>query len=116
MITAQSPELDRPPSPRSPAACADGTGRLTERFFSDDIDDIAFAKRLCVTCPVMTECLQGAIDRDEQWGVWGGQLLVRGKVVMSKRRRGRPPKEARAEDQLPIIEIPEHLISELRIA
>ena len=32
----------------------------TQLFFSDDIDDIAEAKRVCAGCPVMAECLEGA--------------------------------------------------------
>ena len=30
------------------------------------------AKLLCEGCPVMTECLQYALDNREPWGVWGG--------------------------------------------
>jgi WhiB family redox-sensing transcriptional regulator len=61
-------------------------------------------------------CLEGAIDRSEQWGVWGGQLFVSGKVVMSKRRRGRPPKVARPGDRLPHVPVPEHLAARLQMA
>jgi WhiB family redox-sensing transcriptional regulator len=106
----------RPLSPRSPAACADGTGGLTARFFSDDLDDIAWSKRLCATCPVTAECLSGALDRKEQSGVWGGQLLVGGRVVVSKRRRGRPPHTPRPSDQLPQVPIAEHLQDRVRYA
>ncbi len=91
------------------AACA-GAGPETARlFFSDDIGEIAEAKRMCATCPVIVECLDTAIARNEQWGVWGGQLFVAGRIVMTKRRRGRPPKHPRPEDQLPQIPFPEHL-------
>ena len=78
-------------------------------FFSEELQDIAKAKQICALCPVMAECLEGALERREPWGVWGGQLLLNGKVLQSKRRRGRPPKVARPEDQLPDIPIPEHL-------
>ena len=44
--------------------------------------------------PVRHECLSGAIDRREPYGVWGGQLVVLGAVVARKRPRGRPRKEA----------------------
>ncbi|HKY15481.1 MAG TPA: WhiB family transcriptional regulator [Microthrixaceae bacterium] len=94
---------------RPRAACADGTGRLTRLFFSDELHEIAQAKRICATCPVMAECLEGALERHERWGVWGGQLFIGGKVVLTKRRRGRPPKTPRPEDQLPHVPIPEHL-------
>lgn len=30
------------------------------------------AKRICANCPVKTECLADAMERVEQWGVWGG--------------------------------------------
>ena len=52
------------------------------------------------------------------WGVWGGQLFLNGKILASKRRRGRPPKNPRPEDELPEVPIPEHLreVAVIRIA
>ena len=43
-------------------------------------------------CPVRIECLAGALNRGEPWGVWGGELFVHGTVVARKRPRGRPRK------------------------
>ncbi len=83
--------------PRSAAACNDGTGTLTALFFSEDLLDIARAKHLCSTCPLETSCLAEALERHEPWGVWGGELLVNGRVLAHKRRRGRPPKARPAE-------------------
>ena len=74
------------------ANCRDETGTLTELFFSDQIPDIIRAKQICSNCSVIDSCLQGAIDRREPWGVWGGQLFLNGKILAQKRRRGRPPK------------------------
>jgi len=74
------------------AACRDLTGGLVGLFFSEELHDIAQAKRICATCPVLASCLEGAIERREPWGVWGGQLFANGKVLANKRRRGRPPK------------------------
>ena len=71
-----------------------------EIFFSEDLGDIAAAKRVCADCPVLAQCLEAAIDRAEPWGVWGGQLFLNGKALASKRRRGRPPKIPRADEQL----------------
>jgi WhiB family transcriptional regulator, redox-sensing transcriptional regulator len=85
-------------------------------FFSEELQDIAAAKRICAECPVMAHCLQGAIERAEPAGVWGGQLFLNGRVLMVKRRRGRPPKHPRPEDQLPQIPVPEHLQELLRTA
>jgi WhiB family redox-sensing transcriptional regulator len=93
------------------ALCATGGAGLTALFFSEELQDIAAAKRLCADCPVLAPCLEGAMARREPWGVWGGQLFLNGKILASKRRRGRPPKVARPEDQLPDIPIPEHLRS-----
>jgi WhiB family redox-sensing transcriptional regulator len=83
--------------PDSAAACNDGTGTLTSLFFSEDLLDIARAKHLCSTCPVKDPCLDGALERKEPWGVWGGELFVNGRVLAHKRRRGRPPKARPAE-------------------
>lgn len=74
------------------ALCNDGSGSMTELFFSEQLDDIAAAKAFCAGCPVKDNCLDAALTRREPWGVWGGELFVHGKVVAQKRKRGRPPK------------------------
>jgi WhiB family redox-sensing transcriptional regulator len=65
-------------------------------FFAESPVDVERAKSLCVGCPVRCACLSGAIERREPWGVWGGELIVAGRVVARKRPRGRPPKSAAA--------------------
>lgn len=67
-----------------------------ELFFAESPADVELAKALCRTCPVRSECLAGALERREPWGVWGGELLVSGAVVARKRPRGRPPKRESA--------------------
>ena len=79
------------------ARCNDGTGSMTELFFSEQLDDIARAKAVCAGCPVADPCLEGAIDRREPWGVWGGQLFANGRILPFKRKRGRPPKNPQAQ-------------------
>jgi WhiB family transcriptional regulator, redox-sensing transcriptional regulator len=74
------------------ARCRDGAGTMTALFFSEQIDDIARAKAICVMCPMIEPCLEGALERREPWGVWGGQLFFNGKILAQKRKRGRPPK------------------------
>lgn len=64
----------------------------SELWFAESPADVEFAKSLCTACPFRAECLTGALDRREPWGVWGGQLLVQGAVVARKRPRGRPRK------------------------
>src|SRR5688572_16451943 len=77
------------------ARCADGQGTLTHLFFSDDEFDIARAKAICSRCRLAPTCLEGAVERGESYGVWGGELLIDGVIVAVKRGRGRPPKAPR---------------------
>lgn len=67
-----------------------------ELFFAETPQDVETAKGLCLGCPVRTECLAGAMERREPWGVWGGQLFLRGEVIPRKRPRGRPRKDVAA--------------------
>jgi len=63
-----------------------------ELFFAESPSDVEVAKALCLGCPVIAECLAGALERREPWGVWGGQLFLQGVVIPRKRPRGRPRK------------------------
>jgi WhiB family redox-sensing transcriptional regulator len=85
-------ELDR-----SRARCADGNGTLAPLFFSDHVIDIARAKAICRKCSLRERCLEGALERAEPWGVWGGELLSSGRIVAVKRPCGRPPTRPRPE-------------------
>ena len=64
-----------------------------ELWFAEQASGVERAKALCQQCPVRIQCLDGALDRGEPWGVWGGQVLVDGRVVAAKRGRGRPRKD-----------------------
>ena len=86
------------------AACRD---QPTADFYSDDVDDISAAKRVCLSCPVRRDCLDAAVANHEPCGVWGGHLFVAGRIVLQKRRRGRPPRQPRPGDSFPEIEVPE---------
>ena len=79
------------------ARCNDGTGNLVSLFFSEQLDDIARAKAFCGGCPVKEACFEAALVRREPYGVWGGRLFFKGKVLAVKRPRGRPPKNPRPE-------------------
>ncbi len=79
-------------APSSSALCGDGTGALVALFYSEQLDDIARAKAICVKCPARQSCFDGALVRREPYGVWGGQLFYKGRVLALKRPRGRPPK------------------------
>ena len=61
-----------------------------ELFFSEVDLAIAEAKSLCGGCPVRAQCLEGAVSRQEQARVWGGELFEDGRVIAKKRKAGRP--------------------------
>lgn len=61
-------------------------------WFAESPEDVEFAKALCGGCPIQKACLARALEREEPWGVWGGELILRGVVVPRKRPRGRPRK------------------------
>ncbi len=63
-----------------------------ELFFAEAPADVEAAKALCQGCRIRGACLSGALERREPWGVWGGELLLRGTIVPRKRPRGRPRK------------------------
>lgn len=98
------PESVRPGQPRSVSAGVTPTVVPTARsaelpctddpelFFAESPQDVETAKALCVGCAARMACLSGAIERREPWGVWGGELFLRGQIVPRKRPRGRPRK------------------------
>lgn len=59
-------------------------------WFAEHTDEIERAKALCLECPIRDLCLTAAIERREPWGVWGGEVFVKGTPVPAKRGRGRP--------------------------
>jgi WhiB family transcriptional regulator, redox-sensing transcriptional regulator len=66
-----------------------------ELFFAESPGDVETAKALCGECPARAGCLAGALERREPWGVWGGELFLRGAMVPRKRPRGSPRKTRR---------------------
>lgn len=67
-----------------------------ELWFAETPADVEFAKVMCQDCPVRAMCLEGALERREPWGVWGGELFLQGVVIPRKRPRGRPRKDEAA--------------------
>jgi WhiB family transcriptional regulator, redox-sensing transcriptional regulator len=103
--------FDDEPRGSSYARCSDGNGTLSHLFFSDDDFDIARAKAICSKCGLREACLGGALERGEVAGVWGGELVEDGAVVVLKRRRGRPPKVARPVLVVDEVPLPPHLVA-----
>lgn len=65
-----------------------------ELWFAEQPAVLQVAQQLCSTCPLRAQCLAGALERAEPWGVWGGSIFADGVIVATKRGRGRPRKEA----------------------
>jgi WhiB family redox-sensing transcriptional regulator len=61
-------------------------------WFAENPVELERAKALCADCPIRRECLAAALERQEPWGVWGGEILERGTIIARKRPRGRPRK------------------------
>lgn len=66
-------------------------------WFAETPAELEQAKALCVDCPIRRQCLAAALEREEPWGVWGGEIFERGAIVARKRPRGRPRKHPRAD-------------------
>ena len=95
--TAALPELPIGPSQHPvdvqiarKARCADPRASYTALFFSENAMDTARAKAICARCEVRDLCLARALERAEPYGVWGGEFLIDGEIVIAKRGRGRP--------------------------
>ncbi|GGK17076.1 hypothetical protein GCM10010124_07030 [Pilimelia terevasa] len=80
-------------------------------WFADAPAELELAKSLCGDCPVRRECLAGAVERAEPWGVWGGEIFERGSVVARKRPRGRPRKTDVARDVTLKVEVEARLLA-----
>ena len=78
--------------PRWMTSCCPAAPTNAELWFAESPSDVEYAKTLCQDCPVQALCLNGALERREPWGVWGGELFLQGVVIPRKRPRGRPRK------------------------
>lgn len=80
----------RRPRPAAPLPCRSAP----DLFFAEKPEHLKQAQELCRICPVREACLAGALERGEPYGVWGGRLFMFGKIIDSKRPRGRPRRVA----------------------
>lgn len=48
------------------------SGEHPDLWFSNRQKHIDKAKEICLDCPVMVTCLEWAIDKREEYGIWGG--------------------------------------------
>jgi WhiB family transcriptional regulator, redox-sensing transcriptional regulator len=94
--TALGTLLDAAPRAGLDLPCRSGDADL---WFAEAPAELERAKALCTACPIKAECLAGALQRGEPWGVWGGEIFERGAVIPRKRPRGRPSKADLARDR-----------------
>jgi WhiB family redox-sensing transcriptional regulator len=66
-----------------------------ELFFAESPGDVETAKALCRECPARAGCLAGALERREPWGVWGGELFLRGVNRAAQAATGTPTQDRR---------------------
>lgn len=71
---------------RDRAACR---GLDPELFFPPRGDTGPEARAVCADCPVQDECLTWALERDERFGIWGGQTQRSLNRIRSVPRRSR---------------------------
>lgn len=73
------------PSWHRDAACID---RGDADWFSRRAGDIEVTVAICGECPVMTTCRREAIERGENYGVWGGldEQALRAAVKLHRKR------------------------------
>ena len=94
--TAIGTLLDAAPHAGLDLPCRSGDADL---WFAEAPAELERAKALCTGCPIRAACLAGALEREEPWGVWGGEIFQHGVVVPRKRPRGRPSKADLARDR-----------------
>lgn len=58
-----------------------------ELFFRDDADSRETAKAVCAGCPVRDACLDWAVERRVEHGVWAGTSWHERKVLRLEQRR-----------------------------
>jgi hypothetical protein len=66
-------------------------------WFSRVPAELNLAKAYCGGCRNRQSCLNGALERAEPAGVWGGEIFEDGQIIPFKRPRGRPRKTTCAD-------------------
>jgi WhiB family transcriptional regulator, redox-sensing transcriptional regulator len=57
-------------------------------FFPSDGVGVDKARKICAGCPVMTRCLEYALDQRIDHGVWGGCSERERRRILKRRRLG----------------------------
>lgn len=79
-------------------------------FFPSDGVGVERAKRVCEDCPVLTQCLEYAIENRIDHGVWGGtserqrRRIIKARAAAGSARRGDPDNAGIADASSPALE------------
>lgn len=73
------------------AACA---GSPTHLFYPQKHLKAEAAKAICAKCPVTRECLEEALARNDQNGIWGGLSVEERKEVRRARNQQQQEQDA----------------------
>ena len=73
--------------PRPWASQGNCVGSDTNVFFPSRGGTTKEAKAICDGCPVMTECLEYALEYNERIGTWGGKSAKERRIINQQRRR-----------------------------
>lgn len=90
------------------AACA---GYETDLWFPDSYKSqrtrVKEALKICHTCPVRSQCLEFALDNEEEFGIWGGLTEGQRYELLRRSKAAKPcvvdgcvrPRGRRADDR-----------------
>ena len=73
------------------AACA---GQDTNLFYPNKHLKAEAAKAVCARCPVAQQCLEYALERNDQNGIWGGLSPEERKMIRRERARNQQAEAA----------------------
>ena len=59
-------------------------------FFPSDGSGVEVAKKICIACPVKSECLEHALVNRIDHGVWGGCSERERRRILKRRRDSKP--------------------------
>lgn len=72
------------PTTLAAAACI-GSSRTFDFAVEGNPAAIKHAKEICTACDLRAACLEGALERRERWGVWGGLSKPERDVLLAER-------------------------------
>ncbi|AJF70434.1 MULTISPECIES: WhiB family transcriptional regulator [Streptomyces] len=77
-----------PERPRPACAGQDPDIFFPEGDLGPTLPQLTKAKQICARCPLIHSCLQGALERGEEHGVWGGLSTAERHELTARRAPG----------------------------